>query len=40
MFVLFGAILVGFASCGGGEAAPADGAPADTTHVEGDGHSH
>jgi len=38
MLVLFGAILCGFASCGGGESTPAEGA--DTTHTEGDSHYH
>lgn len=37
MTLLFGAMMVGFVSCGG-EAEPAEGA--DTTHTEGDGHSH
>ena len=36
--MLLGMIMIGLASCGGGESA--EGGNADTTHAEGDGHAH
>lgn len=39
VFMLFGAMVMAIASCGGSEGG-AEGEATDTTHTEGDGHSH
>ena len=36
--MLLGMMMIGLASCGGGESAEGEGT--DTTHTEGDGHAH